>query len=123
MPQVDAGALDDLPHDRCLAIAGGRAIVARSGDEVYAYENVCLHQNSPLAGGLVKDGVLTCPLHFWRYEVISGTVHGESDARLPSYPVTVTDGRVLVDLPPAPEARSMRDILLDHARAHRSDDA
>lgn len=122
MPRVDVGALDELPHDRCVSIDAGRAVVARVGDDVFAYENVCLHQDSALAGGLVKDGILTCPFHFWRYDVTTGEVHGESTQRLPGYPTSIVDGRVLVDLPPEPEPRSMRDILLDHARAQRDDD-
>lgn len=116
MPTVSAGALKDLPINRCVAIAAGRAVVVRVGDQAFAYRNECLHQASPLAGGLVKDGVITCPLHFWRYEAASGAKCGEPGLRLDSYPVRLVSGTVLVEMPEPAPARSMREMMLDHAR-------
>ena len=116
MPTVNAGDLGDLPTDVGVAIADGRAVVIRVGDEVFAYRNECLHQASPLAGGLVKDGVLTCPLHFWRYEATTGAKCGEPEFRLDSYPVRLESGTVLVELPEPDPVRSMREVMLDHAR-------
>ena len=116
MPTFNAGDLSDLPADRGVSIADGRAVVVRVGDEVFAYRNECLHQASPLAGGLVKDGVITCPLHFWRYEAATGAKCGEPELRLEPYPVRLEAGTVLVRVPAPEAARSMREILLDHAR-------
>lgn len=116
MPTVSAGDLEELPTDRGVAIADGRAVVVRVGDEVFAYRNECLHQASPLDGGLVKDGVLTCPLHFWRYDATTGDKCGEPGLRLEPYPVEVVRGSVRVRLPDPPPARSMREMLLAHAR-------
>ena len=116
MPTVSAGAVEDLPTDRCVEIGDGRAVVVRVGDEAYAYRNECLHQASRLAGGLVKDGVITCPLHFWRYEADTGAKCGEPGLRLDCYPVRIESGTVLVDLPEPEPSRSMREMMLDHAR-------
>lgn len=91
-------------------------MVVRVGDQAYAYRNECLHQASPLAGGLVKEGVITCPLHFWRYEATSGVKCGEPGLRLDSYPVRLESGTVLVEIPEPAPARSMREMMLDHAR-------
>ena len=116
MPTVSAGAVEDLPTDRCVEIDDGRAVVVRVGDQAYAYRNECLHQASPLAGGLIKEGVITCPLHFWRYEADTGAKCGEPELRLDSYPVRVESGNVLVDLPEPEPPRSMREMMLEHAR-------
>lgn len=116
MTRFDAGRLADLPSDRGVGIAAGRAVLVRVGDSVYAYRNECLHQASPLAGGLVKDGVLTCPLHFWRYEATTGAKCGERGLRLEAYPVEVESGSVTVALPDPPPDRSLRETLLAHAR-------
>lgn len=123
MPTVNAGDLEELPTDRGVAIADGRAVVVRVGDEVFAYRNECLHQASPLDGGLVKDGVLTCPLHLWRYDATTGTKCGEPGLRLESYPVEVVSGSVTVQLPEPPPARSMSEMLLAHAREWSRGDA
>ena len=120
---MNAGDRGDLPTDVGVAIADGRAVVVRVGDEVFAYRNECLHQASPLDGGLVKDGVLTCPLHFWRYDATTGAKCGESRLRLESYPVVMESGSVRVVLPDPPPARSMREMLLAHAREWNRGDA
>lgn len=116
MPTISAGAVEDLPANRCVEIGDGRAVVVRVGDQAYAYRNECLHQASPLAGGLIKDGVITCPLHFWRYEAGTGAKCGEPELRLDSYPVRIESGTVLVELPEPGPSRSMREMMLDHAR-------
>jgi nitrite reductase/ring-hydroxylating ferredoxin subunit len=113
--KVKVGTVGAVPHTRCIAIEGGGAVVARVGGRIVAFENRCLHQDSPLAGGIVKEGVLTCPLHFWRYRLPEGRhVGGEGD--LESYPVEVIDGVVWVEVPDPPPPLSMREMLLRHAR-------
>jgi nitrite reductase/ring-hydroxylating ferredoxin subunit len=99
-----------------MAIGDGRAAAARVGDEVVAFENRCLHQASPLAGGMVREGVLTCPLHFWRYRLPDGVKVGDEEHRLTRYPVSIEGGVVFADVPDPEPPRSMRDLLLDHAR-------
>ena len=114
--RVSAGRLDAIPTDHCIGIADDRAVVARVGEHVVAFENRCLHQASPLEGGrITRDGRLTCPLHFWRYDAVSGR-HLGGRGTLPSYPVEVVDGEVFVEVPePVPEL-SMREMMLRHAR-------
>lgn len=119
--RINVGRISDIPTDHCVAIADGRAVVVRVGDQVLAFANRCLHKDSPLAGGRVSTGRLTCPLHFWRYRLPEGA-HVGGQGSLPSYPVTTVDGEVLVDVPEPAPGRSMRDLLLGHAREWNRDD-
>ena len=118
----EIGPVEALPTDACVAVADGRAVAVRVGDEVVAFHPNCLHRASSLAGGLVvrpdssgEQPKLQCPLHFWRYHLPSG-VHTGGRGVLRSYPVTVRDGRAFVDLPEAAPAVSVREQLLAHAR-------
>jgi FMN phosphatase YigB (HAD superfamily)/nitrite reductase/ring-hydroxylating ferredoxin subunit len=97
-----------------VAVADGRAIVARTEEGAVAFENRCLHQDSPLAGGQIKNGKLTCPLHFWRY-LLPGGEHVGGQGALPAYPVEVIDGQVFVEVPDAEPALSFREQMLRHA--------
>lgn len=112
--RVSAGPAGDLPDNRCVAVADARAIVARVEGRIVAFENRCLHQDSPLAGGQIKDGKLTCPLHFWRYRIPAGERLG-GQGSLPSYPVDVIDGQVFVELPEQDPVLSFREQMLRHA--------
>ncbi|MGH9246513.1 MAG: Rieske (2Fe-2S) protein [Acidimicrobiales bacterium] len=116
--RVSAGLLEELPRNRCVTVVGGAAVVARTGDEVVAFQNQCLHQCSALEGGLVQDDVLICPMHFWRYRLPAGR-HVATGRALPTYPTELIDGEVWVDVPDAAPRTSMRELLLQHARDWR----
>lgn len=48
---------------------GGVPIVLFRGPAgVTALEDRCPHRNYPLSNGQVRDGVLTCPYHGWRFD-------------------------------------------------------
>ncbi len=121
-------ALADLPVDggRSVLLDGRLLAVFRIGDEVVALDGACLHRGGPVAEGIVRDGVVTCPWHFWRYEVVSGELLGDRGQALRRYPTTVRDGIVHVDLPPPDLELSWKDRLLRAAReyeAHKEPDA
>ncbi len=113
--RVDLGPLDAIPSDHCIAVADGRVVVARVGDDIVAFQNRCLHQDSKLEGGRIDNGRLTCPLHFWRYDAATGR-HLGNRGTLQSYPVEVTDGEVYVEVPDPEPALSIREMMLRHAR-------
>ncbi len=83
--------------------------------ELYALDNACAHLGGPLAGGLVRDGTVTCPLHWWRYDLATGRRRGGDQIQQQTFPVTVIDGEVVVDVPEPQPVGGMRELLLRHA--------
>lgn len=69
--------------------------------EVYALDGICTHEDLPLDGGEVDDGILECPWHGARYDVCTGRVCALPATRpLLTYPVRIdADGTVYVTLP------------------------
>jgi len=63
---------------------------------------------------MIKEGVLICPLHFWRYRLPEG-VYLAGEGSLALYPVEVIDGKVFVEVPEPQPQRSLREIMLEHA--------
>lgn len=120
--RASVGPVAAVSDTECVAIADGRAVVVRVGDELRAFENRCVHQDSPIAGGLVRNGVLSCPLHFWRYHVADGQLIG-SRRSLRRFPVEVVDGHGFVLLPdPEPDV-PLRQRLLARAQSYDRDEA
>lgn len=113
--RVDAGPLEAVPSDRCVAVGDGRAVIVKVDGAPVAFANRCLHQASELAGGRVLAGRLTCPQHFWRYDLPGGRHIGNRGC-LVTFPTEVVDGHVIVELPEPEPAMSMRERLLAHAR-------
>lgn len=121
MVRRSIGPVDALPDDRCLAVAGGRAVAVRVDGGVRVYANRCPHAGQPVAGGWVSDGVLVCPAHFWRFDAATGRLGGGGPG-LDPFESEIVGGVVFVELPePEPEL-SMRRRLLDHARTWNRDD-
>jgi nitrite reductase/ring-hydroxylating ferredoxin subunit len=94
-------------------------LVVLVGDEVVAYEDGCRHRGTSLAEGYVRNSVVTCPGHFWRYDLRTGERDDASGEPLPRYDVRHDGALVLIDLPDLAAPRSMRETLLSAARASR----
>jgi nitrite reductase/ring-hydroxylating ferredoxin subunit len=115
---ADVAAVVDVPADHGLAVTiEDRSIaIFRVDDDLVAWQGACLHRGGPLAEGVCRDGVVTCPSHWWRYDLRSGSALHDRGLRLERYPLAILDGRVLVTVPVATEPESWRDRLLRLAR-------
>src|SRR5580692_3996554 len=85
-PPWDLGPVDSLPIGApCLrkGPAGERLVcVRREGGAVDVLEDRCPHEGYPLSEGTVKNGVLTCKWHNWKFEVATGACRfGEEGVR------------------------------------------
>ncbi len=81
-----------------LGHARGEAVVlARSGGEFFAVGATCTHYAASLAGGIVADGAVRCPLHHSCFDLKTGeAVRAPAFASLACYRVEVAGGRVRV---------------------------
>lgn len=119
---VSAGPLAALPPGAATVVeAGGRIIAVFNVDgELVAFDGRCLHRGGPLAEGLVRDGIVTCPWHWWRYDLRTGERLGAPWLRLPRYPARVEGDHILVEVPPSEPPTSIREELLRRAADRRS---
>jgi nitrite reductase/ring-hydroxylating ferredoxin subunit len=96
---VHAGSVEDLQARGCLTVQGGRHGIAVfwDGERPQAVDNRCPHLGFPLAKGTLRDGILTCHWHHWRFDVETGGCFngGGEDVRV--YRAWTEDGQVWVD--------------------------
>ena len=59
---------------RMVTVNGRHVALFRLGEEFFALDNMCLHRGGPLCDGQIKNDVVTCPWHFWSYEIRTGTM-------------------------------------------------
>ena len=125
MPEwIATFAVDDIAVAPRRFESDGRAVLVAVVDgQPHAVEDACLHKGVSLEGGVCKNGFITCPFHWWRYDLRDGSLQGSPGEHLATYPCRVVDGVVEVCLPPPAPVLSMREQLLAHARAGRSPDA
>ena len=99
---------EDVP---LLGHAAGEAVVlVRHGGGFTAVGATCTHYSTPLAGGLVADGALFCPLHHACFDLSTGeALRAPAFAPVACYAVEIGDGLVRVGgRKPAPPARDRK---------------
>jgi nitrite reductase/ring-hydroxylating ferredoxin subunit len=83
------------------------------GGRFYALNNYCPHMGAPVCRGIVKGTVeadatyrvrwvrageiLRCPWHGWEFEIETGVTIAGPARRISTYPVTIEDGKVVVE--------------------------
>lgn len=94
---ADLGSLP-LAVPRTVRAGDRRVTLVRTGAQVFALEHACPHEGYALAQGEVRDEVLTCAWHNWKFRVTDGRcLFGDEDVR--TYPASVdANGKVWVDI-------------------------
>ncbi len=98
-------------------LAGEVAVAVFDLDgELRAVDDRCLHRGGSLSAGHVRDGVVMCPEHWWRYDLRTGERLGSPWLCLRRYEVERHGTDVVVTVPTPPAEVSIRERLLQHAR-------
>ena len=73
--------------------------VVRSGDEIFAIEDLCSHAEFPLSDGDVEGCTVECVLHGSRFDLRTGRPTGPpATASVAVFEVSVVDGDVYIEL-------------------------
>ena len=109
--------LDDVVHGRAVRLEteGCAVLLAMVEGELPAVDAACRHRGTALSGGLLRDGVVTCPAHLWQYDVRTGRRHDTDGEALATYPAQVVGDTVEVTVPDLTSPPTLREILLAHA--------
>ena len=101
MSWVTVAKVDDVPPGTLKSVSAGdeQIALANCNGSFYATQGACLHLEGPLGEGRLDDACyVTCPWHGWRYDVRTGKNDFDLAIELRTYPVTVEDGEVKVDV-------------------------
>ena len=65
---------------------------------IYALDNMCQHAGGPLGEGKIKDDIVICPWHGYRYHIKTGKYLKNPDMSVACYPVKVENGKISVSV-------------------------
>ncbi len=87
---------------RTFRIGSTALAVFRTRDgAVYATEARCPHRGGPLADGVIGASTLVCPLHAFKFDLVTGRPIGHDCASLCTHPASVTpSGDLIVHIEP-----------------------
>jgi toluene monooxygenase system ferredoxin subunit len=80
---------------------GLKVLIASSGEEYFACQATCPHQDVSLAEGLYDGSVLTCHQHLWQWDIRSGSPLGLAEMPLDCFKVEVDNDSIYIDTPGA----------------------
>lgn len=102
LERIKVATLDQIKPGQMLytSIDGLPVALANVAGAIYAFGDSCRHQGGSLSSGVLRDDVVTCPLHGWAYNVRTGkSVVPPIGLRVPVYEVEVDreDVYILID--------------------------
>jgi 3-phenylpropionate/trans-cinnamate dioxygenase ferredoxin component len=103
LPEVVVAPLAELPPGSMRIVASGPLEIGvyNCGGELLALEDRCSHDDGPLCEGAwdEEECVVICPRHGSRFDLRTGVpLSLPAYVPVPTYPVRVVDGVVLVDV-------------------------
>lgn len=79
-----------------VTVDGEEIVLFKVDHQICALLNSCSHQHFQLLHqGEFRDGIVTCPMHGWAYDVRTG-VSTNASGKIKTFPVEVKNGRVYV---------------------------
>ena len=79
-----------------FAVDGRLVAIFNVGGEYHAIDDLCPHMGASLGAGEVREGVVTCPWHAWRFRVCDGTWCDNPKLKIDRFEVRVVGDEIQV---------------------------
>lgn len=98
---VDVADLSEISPSagKIVEAAGTWVAIFLADGQPHAIANACPHMAGPLGAGACSDGIVTCPIHGWRFDVRTGQAPTNPNTYVECFETRVVNNRVLVRLP------------------------
>jgi nitrite reductase (NADH) small subunit/3-phenylpropionate/trans-cinnamate dioxygenase ferredoxin subunit len=95
---VTVAKVGDIPEGHGASFLVGQRLVAvfNDGGSYFAINDLCPHMGASLAEGHLEDGIVSCPLHDWRFRISDGTWWDNRRIKTDSYEVRVQGEEIQV---------------------------
>jgi nitrite reductase/ring-hydroxylating ferredoxin subunit len=97
---IPAAKISDIPNfgKKVVTVSGQDVLFINIKGSIFAVENECPHQGSPLLAAIVKDGYISCPRHGYRFNLTDGTCGEHPEFILRTYQVELRGDDILINL-------------------------
>lgn len=90
----------DIPVGKAKAVPMGPKSIAifNQGGQFFAIDDLCPHMGASLAEGIVRDGIVACGWHAWRFRLADGCWMNSPKLKIGCYPVRVVGDEIQVEV-------------------------
>jgi nitrite reductase (NADH) small subunit len=81
---------------RTVHVAGREFAIWNVDGQFYCIDDQCPHRGGPLGASRLKDGLISCPLHGWEFDVRTGHCLTRPDRPVKTYPARMESGQVQI---------------------------
>jgi nitrite reductase (NADH) small subunit len=94
----------DIPEGsgKEFVVEGRIVAVYRVADTFFALDGICPHAGGPLAQGMLRQHLVTCPWHGWQFDVRTGCHRLNPRVRAEGFAVQVVGDAVQIDVSQPP---------------------
>jgi nitrite reductase/ring-hydroxylating ferredoxin subunit len=71
--------------------------ILHAGGEIRAFEGSCPCTGGPLGQGAIREGLLVCPWHGWRFDCATGVSAYHPSIRIRRVPVRIDGDDILIE--------------------------
>jgi nitrite reductase/ring-hydroxylating ferredoxin subunit len=91
--------ISEVPNfgSKVVTVSGREILLVNVKGAIYAVENECPHQGSPMKAATIKDGYISCPRHGYRFSLTDGKCAEHPDCTLATFPVQLNGDDISVD--------------------------
>lgn len=92
--------ISEIPNfgKKVVSVFGREILLVNVKGSIYAVENECPHQGSPLNAAVVKEGSISCPRHGYRFNLSDGRCAEHTELELKTYQIQLNGDDILLDL-------------------------
>ena len=81
-----------------VAVGKEKFVILRSNEQLRAFKDACPHKGTPLSDGDLADGVLTCNVHLWEFDVATGDSVNPCGEKLECFAIRSNSGRIEIEV-------------------------
>ena len=98
VPCLKEGDLKEGQMKR-VQVSGRSILLVRQGGQVFGVSNICPHMGCSLEKGLLREYLVMCPCHGWKFDIRNGQYEENKATALVRYSCIVKDGKIFVEIP------------------------
>jgi len=97
---IPVAKISEVPNfgKKVVTVSGQDVLLINIKGAIFAVENDCPHQGSPLQAAIVKDGFISCPRHGYRFNLSDGSCSEHPECTLRTYQVELQGDDILINL-------------------------
>ena len=101
MRRYRIASTSEIPYGegREFVVAGKIVAIFNADGQFHAMDGICPHAGGPLAKGVLRGNVVTCPWHGWQFDVATGRHCLNAQLQHPTFSVSVENEVLWIELP------------------------